>query len=407
MNVNLTPVTDASKSAKVASEGGDKAVESSESGGFFSKLKSLISGEEPKGDAAVKGGEKTAKLNDKTDAKSETSDASKTQVTEKTAESESTKKVLAATDGDDADTKGTKSTKTAKTSESDIEQVAKSKNNAKATGEGDTKVQSQNQAKQAMDEGDELLTRLNDSNNSLKDNNGKALPQDAEAEVSAQSSNKQRNMTESSDVVAKQNQGKTEGQAQLGTEGAAATKQLKNGQQVPEQLQENGKHSKVARDISGDEVPESLKPFIKQQGNSQGKGEQYGAVTSESDSTVSGAAAGVAVAGFAEHEASKESLSSEKLAQTSAAPQKGQEGETSAKVAGSLGIAAAASQGGQFQQPNSQGSITSDPLTTQSLESAASSADIPSEVAPAAIAWGGPAATDPKMAIDSALTLRE
>ncbi|WP_052772087.1 flagellar hook-length control protein FliK [Vibrio mexicanus] len=412
MNVNLTPVTDASKTTKVASEGGDKAVESSESGGFFSKLKSLISGEEPKGDATVKGGEKTAKSEAKTDAKSETSDASKAQVSEKTAESESTKKVLAATDGEDANTKGAKSAKTAKASDSDVEQVAKSKNNSKATGEDDTKVQSQKQAKQAMDEGDELLTRLNDSNNSLKDKNGKALPQDAED--SAQSQVKQSSLTESSNVVAKQNQGKAEGQAQLAAEGAVATKQLKNGQPLPEQqqaaeaskatvaaqsgqVQENGQQSKVASNASNDEVPESLKPFIKQQGDGQGKGEQYGAAMSESDSTAPrGVVAGVAAARIAEHEANKESLNSDKLT-------KGQDGETSAKVAGSMG-AAAVSQSGQLQQPNSQGSIASGQLTTQSIDSAASSADIPSEVAPTAIAWGSPAPTDPKMAIDSALT---
>ncbi|TFH91858.1 flagellar hook-length control protein FliK [Vibrio ouci] len=161
MNINLSSVSESPKAAKSVASGEEGASEASESGGFFSKLAALIKGEgKAEGDT-----ESVKSVQNEGDSEvSAEGEVSETKVAK--TESQSTDELLAA-DDDSAQQASTKSE-----GESEVT-VATQK-----TAEQEPKAAPAESASKIVSENDQVLQRLNESNNALKPKDGKELPQE-------------------------------------------------------------------------------------------------------------------------------------------------------------------------------------------------------------------------------------
>lgn len=161
MNINLSSVSESPKAAKSVASGEEGASEASESGGFFSKLAALIKGEgKTEGDT-----ESVKSLQNEGDSEvSAEGEVSETKVAK--TESQSTDELLAA-DDDSAQKASAKS-------EDESEATA----TAQKTVEQESKAAPAESASKIVSENDQVLQRLNESNNALKPKDGKELPQE-------------------------------------------------------------------------------------------------------------------------------------------------------------------------------------------------------------------------------------
>ena len=161
MNINLSSVSASPKAAGSVTSGEEVVSEASESGGFFSKLASMIKGEgkadgEPENIKAVE---------NESDSEVSVDGEAKVKVTE----SQSTEELLS------ADDKSVEKENTPTEADSD-EAIA-----SKGMTDQDAKVETSESASKIVTENDEVLQRLNESSNALKPKDGKELPQDSEA----------------------------------------------------------------------------------------------------------------------------------------------------------------------------------------------------------------------------------
>ncbi|WGV99540.1 flagellar hook-length control protein FliK [Vibrio sp. YMD68] len=245
MNINLKPVSD-SPNTKSVQSGSDSASTlsegaPSESGGFFAKLSAMVGGlmdgGETKGnegastETSVKAGEKSE--NSEGNAKAikggsadESADEMLKQVSESDASTESTKS--AKSSGDDADMAAVKG------------DVDKQKQSAESN--------RRDEAAKTVSESDELLGRLNESNNALKDKDGKPLPQQSEISDSQHS--------EVTNMVA---QGaSSEGNKVRGDVDNQTDQEVALNAQKSQSVDKN--HS--VQQEQTDAIPDSIKPFI-------------------------------------------------------------------------------------------------------------------------------------------------
>lgn len=187
MNINLSTVTETPKATKAASEVVPEGEEVVATEGFFAKLASLLTGGETKGEAVE--GKQPNTVSDiapellasdeapaDEDVVTEGEEGSKVKASEtqplesKSSEEESTDTLLS------------------KKVVSDVDESAISKSQAEATDKpAGAKVESPSSngdAQKIVADNQEVLKRLNDSNNALKVDNGKPLPQAEVADVS-------------------------------------------------------------------------------------------------------------------------------------------------------------------------------------------------------------------------------
>lgn len=192
MNINLSTVTETPKATKAASEVVPEGEEVVASEGFFAKLASLLTGGETKGEAVE--GKQPNTVSDiapellasdeapaDEDVVTEGEEGSKVKASEtqslesKSSEEESTDTLLS------------------KKVVSDVDESATSKPRAEATdkpaGAKGESPSSNRDAQKIVADNQEVLKRLNDSNNALKVDNGKPLPQAEVADAVATSTN--------------------------------------------------------------------------------------------------------------------------------------------------------------------------------------------------------------------------
>jgi|GEM_PF-774763 len=174
MNINLSSVSESPKVTKATTEGGDTTSESSESGGFFSKLAALIKGESDS-EGKVDKSEATAKTEGE-DVAVETDDSESNSVKASATEAQSTDELLESDEAESAksvttDGEGEAKQKTTKTDVSQTPELASTDSN---------KADSQS-AEKIVSENDEVLQRLDHSNKALQPKDGKLLPQDDNA----------------------------------------------------------------------------------------------------------------------------------------------------------------------------------------------------------------------------------
>ncbi|MEZ8822773.1 flagellar hook-length control protein FliK [Vibrio amylolyticus] len=244
MNINLTPVSDSPKTKATASVGSGAASEvsdatSTESGGFFAAFSEmvgdLIDGDETAKNAPVDGAAKEGQAVD-----SEESEGKSVAKASDSESDESADALLKQASASDTDSKAVKSS-------NDEEDKSLDKAVTTAKSDKENQEQSSKSASQTVSESDELLDRLNESNNALKGNNGKPLPQqEDDGHPAAQ--------------VAAVAAGTKEQETQ-------AIKQVVNKEQVDSTI-EGGQSTSA-------ELPESIKPFIQgeQVDNSLAKGD--------------------------------------------------------------------------------------------------------------------------------------
>ncbi len=187
MNINLSTVTETPKATKAASEVVPEGEEVVATEGFFAKLASLLTGGETKGEA-VEG----KQLNTVSDIAPELLASDEAPVDgEVVTEGEQESKVKASetqplentnSEGESTDTLLSKKVV------SDVDKSAISKPQAEATdkpsGVKGESASSNGGAQKIVADNQEVLKRLNDSNNALKADNGKPLPQAEVIDVS-------------------------------------------------------------------------------------------------------------------------------------------------------------------------------------------------------------------------------
>ncbi|NOI81454.1 flagellar hook-length control protein FliK [Vibrio tubiashii] len=163
MNINLSSVSESPKVTKATTEGGDATSESSESGGFFSKLAALIKGE---GESEGKVDKSQTKASAEGEEVSVDGDSETKSVKVAATESQSTDELLESEESPSA-----KSEKVASQGEES--------ESAKPTVSDKQVVQANSQsAEKIVSDNDEVLQRLDHSNKALQPKDGKALPQD-------------------------------------------------------------------------------------------------------------------------------------------------------------------------------------------------------------------------------------
>ncbi|AIW13456.1 flagellar hook-length control protein FliK [Vibrio tubiashii] len=163
MNINLSSVSESPKVTKATTEGGDATSESSESGGFFSKLAALIKGE---GESEGKVDKSQTKASAEGEEVSVDGDSETKSVKVAATESQSTDELL-----ESEETPSAKSEKVASQGEES--------ESAKPTVSDKQVVQANSQsAEKIVSDNDEVLQRLDHSNKALQPKDGKALPQD-------------------------------------------------------------------------------------------------------------------------------------------------------------------------------------------------------------------------------------
>ncbi|QJY35608.1 flagellar hook-length control protein FliK [Vibrio europaeus] len=163
MNINLSSVSESPKVTKATTEGGDATSESSESGGFFSKLTALIKGE---GESESKVDKSQMKVSAEGEEVSVDGESETKSVKVAATESQSADELLESEDSPSA-----KSEKVASQGE-----VSES---AKPTVSDKEVVQASSQsAEKIVSDNDEVLQRLEHSNKALQTKDGKPLPQE-------------------------------------------------------------------------------------------------------------------------------------------------------------------------------------------------------------------------------------
>ncbi|OAJ92951.1 flagellar hook-length control protein FliK [Vibrio bivalvicida] len=173
MNINLSSVSESPKVTKATTEGEGATSESSESGGFFSKLAALIKGESDS-EGKVDKSESTTKLEGE-DVAVEDGESEPISVKASATEGQSTDELL---ESDDAES--------VKSVTSDIEGNAKEAKKTEVSNTTDVasidsnKAASQS-AEKIVSENDEVLQRLDHSSKALQPKDGKPLPQDNSA----------------------------------------------------------------------------------------------------------------------------------------------------------------------------------------------------------------------------------
>lgn len=242
MNINLSSVSESPKAAKSVASGEEGASEASESGGFFSKLAALI-----KGEGKAEGDTESVKPV-KSEGDSEVStdgEVSETKVAK--TESQSTDELLAA-DDDSAQQASTKS-------EDDSEVTAATQK----TAEQESKAAPAESASKIVSENDEVLQRLNESNNALKPKDGKELPQENQ-QVTVESAADESAKPVAKVVAAEEldvdvKELKTAEKAQMDTDR----------QPVTGEKTESATQTVVSADGEEVAVPAAVAPFIQQQ----------------------------------------------------------------------------------------------------------------------------------------------
>ncbi|OEE35402.1 flagellar hook-length control protein FliK [Vibrio genomosp. F10] len=245
MNINLKPVSD-SPNIKSVQSGSDSASTlsegtASESGGFFAKLSAMVGGlmdggetkgnEESSTETSVKAGEKSENSEGNAKAiKGASADESADEMLKQASESDGTTESAksAKSSGDDADIAAVKG------------DVDKQKQSAESN--------RRDEAAKTVSESDELLGRLNESNNALKDKDGKPLPQQSEISNSQHS--------EATNMVA---QGESsEGNKVRGDVDNQTDQEVALNAQKSQSVDKN--HS--VQQEQTDTIPDSIKPFI-------------------------------------------------------------------------------------------------------------------------------------------------
>lgn len=159
MNINLSSVSESPKVTKATTEGGEASAETSETGGFFSKLAALIKGES--------GSEEGAAKVKQTSADGEEVALTKGEATEKSVKAEVTEgqtvdELLASEEGDSE----------AKAVSATSDEGAKAEKSVAESGE----EKSPQSAAKIVSENDQVLQRLDSANKALQPNDGKQLP---------------------------------------------------------------------------------------------------------------------------------------------------------------------------------------------------------------------------------------
>lgn len=180
MNINLSTVTETPKATKAASEVVPEGEEVVAIEGFFAKLASLLTGGETKGEAVE--GKQPNTVSDIAPEllASDEAPADEDVVTEG---EEGSKVKASETQSLDSKNSEEESTDTllSKKVVSDVDESAISKSQAEATdkpaGAKGESLSSNRDAQKIVADNQEVLKRLNDSNNALKVDNGKPLPQ--------------------------------------------------------------------------------------------------------------------------------------------------------------------------------------------------------------------------------------
>jgi len=166
MNINLSSVSESPKVAKSVASGEEVATEASESGGFFSKLAAMIKGE-GKAEGETESVKSVSNEGDSEVSVEGDAEVSEAKVT--TTESQSTDELLAS-ENESAEKKAFVE------SESDSDKPAATTKSVEADGKAETSQS----ASKIVSENDEVLQRLNESNNALKPKDGKELPQESD-----------------------------------------------------------------------------------------------------------------------------------------------------------------------------------------------------------------------------------
>lgn len=244
MNINLSSVSESPKVTKATTEGGEASAETSETGGFFSKLAALIKGES--------GSEEGAAKVKQTSADGEEVALTKDEATEKSVKAEVTEgqtvdELLASEEGD-SDAKAVSATS---------DEGAKVEKSVAESGE----EKSPQSAAKIVSENDQVLQRLDSANKALQPNDGKQLPPE---EVTAVQNTSQQAV----DIEAEQN-----ATADKAVTTAALSKQAQEVAVEVEETQlaaektEPAQAKQVVVNADGEEVlvPESAQRFIKQE----------------------------------------------------------------------------------------------------------------------------------------------
>ena len=244
MNINLSSVSESPKVTKATTEGGEASAETSETGGFFSKLAALIKGES--------GSEEGAAKVKQTSADGEEVALTKGEATEKSVKAEVTEgqtvdELLASEEGD-SDAKAVSATS---------DEGAKAEKNVAESGE----EKSPQSAAKIVSENDQVLQRLDSANKALQPNDGKQLPPE---EVTAAQNTSQQAV----DIETEQN-----ATADKVVTTAALSKQAQEVAVEGEETQlaaeetEPVQAKQVVVNADGEEVvvPESAQRFIKQE----------------------------------------------------------------------------------------------------------------------------------------------
>jgi len=244
MNINLSTVTETPKATKAASEVVPEGEEVVATEGFFAKLASLLTGGETKGEA-VEGKQPNTVSNIAPELlASDEAPADEDVVTEG---EEGSKVKASETQSLESKSSEEESTDTllSKKVVSDVDESAISKSQAEATdkpvGAKGESPSSNGDAQKIVADNQEVLKRLNDSNNALKVDNGKPLPQAEVADVSEIA-----DTSEVADAVA----------TSTNTE---SVKQLKRGEETSDVAVEEIETTEAKQAVV---VPEAAKKFI-------------------------------------------------------------------------------------------------------------------------------------------------
>ncbi|MGY3570367.1 flagellar hook-length control protein FliK [Vibrio paucivorans] len=420
MNINLSSVFGSSKSETSSSEGATASSESKDSEGFLSKLTSLISGE----------GEKGSDEKGKVEESAQSSSADKSSSTEKSLStygesssseeakaeikksSESTDEVLKQADASDDEEKSvssaekskesnelgdTKETKTSqvssaeKNTQSDSDTVKSSEAESVDTGkQTQQKVSAEEsekaQATKAKQETDEMLGRINESNNALQSKDGKPLPQQEGEKVISDGEPKDPKVVAAA-VAAKSQAGSNDSVVGDG----------KVAQQSPNQFAASSEQPANAQ--QSDNIPESAKRFIQQDPSThQVKGANSQADAEANQNAGIKAATAAAVVGQKPEEGALTKAPQGEASIVSSGVEEltpGEEG--SVKAAAALGVGAAA-QGDVKSAQSVQ--VTGSPQVSSAGASGVTSggAGTGAAVAAGAIAWNSTEQTDPSAA---------
>ncbi|MBN3491597.1 flagellar hook-length control protein FliK [Vibrio neptunius] len=174
MNVNLTPVSDASKGATSSPQSVEASEDAKQSEGFFSKLTSLIKGESGEEKASDVESKKIAQLVEGKDGIKASFDQEVSDSDDVSIEDESQLGEVVASDAKSASTDELLKSETNQDTQAD-------KGDAELSTKQQAAQQPEGDADKIVSENEELLSRLNEANRALKPQNGNELPQSSES----------------------------------------------------------------------------------------------------------------------------------------------------------------------------------------------------------------------------------